>query len=113
YGCPRMLEKNARFLTCTQVRIRIGWLRNLTPHWQNVPEGAERSRCDHFRLAKGTPDMAQHRSCEEVASGVSCIGAPREIESDTGPCQGEGMAGELKRWRRQDKIFMERLRRRH
>src|SRR5262249_42531788 len=65
----------------------------------SIPEGAERSRCDHFRLAERLRDVAQYSSREEIASGVSCLGPPHELTNDTGPCQGEGMRSECKlRW---------------
>jgi hypothetical protein len=60
-----------------------GWI--IDCNWQNIIEGLQRPRRDHFRLAEGLPDVAQHSSREQIASGVSRIWASRELVSDTGP----------------------------
>jgi len=73
--CARLPDKDGCLSACARVET---WIRDLIPlvaikgcNWQNFPEGAKRPRRDHFRLAEGLFDVAQHSSREEITSGVS------------------------------------------
>ena len=76
---PSMSVRDCRTRMAVSACARVEtWIRDLVPlvaikgcNWQNFPEGAKRPRRDHFRLAEGLFDVAQHSSREEITSGVS------------------------------------------